>query len=463
MINGRVPTLFLTLLVVSSVVNQLAAQQVATVEVFPDDITLELDDRVEIFAEASDSLGDFVEIAVAEWRSSDESVVSIELDMEVPGVATAIAVGSGTATVSVRIQTITTMIPVTVAGAAVAPPVAALPDSVLPPELASRALGNAVSIQVERFGQASSCRSGFFSHRAGLIVTTYTAIRGADRAEVISPSGESYGVPEVAAYDVDRNVAVLSLREARGEQLLPMTLGGPIDHAWHVGYSGCREHATTRYLSILSVDGTSGTMQLSMPLDTLEEGGAIIGRAGALLGMSLGGTAAITGNRINALLNRAVANVNADSSLSVRTVADAERHRFGSVVLSADATTASVRITPLETNHWPELARDEPLPFTLSGPAGRYRVDLLVAGQPQGFSIVRVRPGGISPVKLTENLAQLRPLLPSGEPPTQPAEVRGGKFPWRIALLGVAGAGAVIGLLVGGDGDGITIFVPFPD
>ncbi len=116
MVNGRTPTLFLPLLVVSSLVTQLSAQQVATVEVFPDTMTLELDERVEMFAETSDSLGDFVEIAAAEWRSSADSIVRIELDMEIPGVATAIAVGSGTATVSVRIQKITTMIPVTVVG-----------------------------------------------------------------------------------------------------------------------------------------------------------------------------------------------------------------------------------------------------------------------------------------------------------------------------------------------------------
>ncbi len=453
MVNGHARALFLPLLVASSVVTQLSAQQVATVEVFPDNIALELGERVEMFAEASDSLGDFVEIAVAEWRSSADSIVRIESDMEVPGVATAIAVGSGTATVSVRIQTISTMIRVTVVGP-VGPPVAALPDSVLPPEVGSRVLANAISIEAERFGQAPGCRSGFLSHRPGLIVTTYTAIRGAERAAAISPSGVAYGVAEVAAYDVGQNVAVLSLREGRGELISPVTLGGPVDHAWHLGYSSCRERATTRHLSIQSVDMTSGTMQLSLPLDSIEEGGASVERSGALLGMSLRGATAITSDRINALLNRAVANVNADSTLSVRTVADVERHRFGSVVLSAAATTASVRITPLETNHWPELAREEPLPFTLSGPAGRYRVDLLIAGQPRGFSVVRIRPGGIATVSLTEIVAQQQPVVPPGQPPTQATEVRGGKFPWPIALIGVLGAGAAAALFGGGGGGG---------
>ncbi len=135
MVNGRAPALFLPFLVASTVVTQLSAQQVATVEVFPDNITLEVGERIEIFAEASDALGDFIEIPVAQWFSSDETIATIELDMAVPGVATAIAVGSGTATLSVRIQTITTIIPVTVVGAApAAPPVAGLPPGEPPAE-----------------------------------------------------------------------------------------------------------------------------------------------------------------------------------------------------------------------------------------------------------------------------------------------------------------------------------------
>ncbi len=136
MVNGRAPAFFLPLLVASTVVTQLSAQQVATVEVFPDDITLEVGERIEIFAEASDALGDFIEIPVAQWFSSDETIATIELDMTVPGVATAIAVGSGTATLSVRIQTITTIIPVTVVGPVgpAAPPVAGLPPGEPPAE-----------------------------------------------------------------------------------------------------------------------------------------------------------------------------------------------------------------------------------------------------------------------------------------------------------------------------------------
>jgi hypothetical protein len=132
--------------------------------------------------------------------------------------------------------------------------------------------------------------------------------------------------------------------------------------------------------------------------------------------------------------------------MALREVAEQENHLFGAVDISADVMGSLVRIEPLESWHWPEAGMTGSLPTTFAGPMGRYGLELLVNNQVQDRREFTISPA------IRDQLSMAIQAVVAEQP--QVLETGGGgKFPWPIALLGVAGAGAAVALLAGGGGE----------
>ena len=129
-------------------------------------------------------------------------------------------------------------------------------------------------------------------------------------------------------------------------------------------------------------------------------------------------------------------------------MAETERHRYGAVSISSDLRGSVVRISPLESWQWQDAGGGGPLPLTFSGPMGRYRIQMLLGSQVRRTEEFTLNPA------VTETLA-LMGQVAIETPGEEQASVRtgGGGFPVAIvALIGLAGAGAAVGLLAGGGG-----------
>ena len=327
--------------------------------------------------------------------------------------------------------------------------VAAAPDSVLPDEAETAALRQAGRLSVARFGMGPACGAGVFVGRDGLFVTTYRAIRGAEELEVLLSDGRrvSEGI-SVAAYDVQRDVAVLRLPAAIGDSLQAAPGPEVNQYVWAIGYPGCGEVAVRRSRVTSWDNRPTGLLRLADSLAFGEQGGPLVSQRGLVVGLTLGGNAALPMDHGGASLEEARRNIRSRQLLTLAEVARRENHLFGAVAISSDLTGSVVRIRPLETWHWPELARDAALPLTFAGPMGRYRLELLLSGQVRRTAEYTLNPTIMDQLRLAAEAVAQEAAAP------QATRTRGGKFPWPIAVLGVAGAGAAVALLAGGGGGG---------
>ncbi len=347
----------------------------------------------------------------------------------------------------------------------------AVADSVLYAEAETAALAQLARVRVERYGTGPSCAAGAFVGADGLFLTTYTTVRGGEAIELELSDGQrvSEGIA-VASYDTDANVAVLKVPVTRGDSL--SLAPGPAEgqYVWGLGYPGCGSAELTR----LNIAGwpspPTGPFQLSDSLDYGPQGGPLIDQTGAVVGLLAGYRSAIPADRTATSLDAAHRNINEQQLMALQEVAERENHLYGAVDISADVPGSLVRIEPLDSWHWPEAGATGALPFRFTGPMGRYGLELLVDDQLQHEEEFTISPS------LTEQLTLA--LQQIAQVPTTPqAEVRTGggkKFPWPIALIGVAGAGAAVALLAGGGGEepppngpptgpgSITITIPNP-
>ena len=258
-----------------------------------------------------------------------------------------------------------------------------------------------------------------------------------------------YSLNAIAAYDASRDVAVLRLPTSVGDSLELSPGVGDDEHVWALGYPDCRS-ATISPLRIAGWQNRPvGLLRLSDSLGFGDQGGPLISQSGAVVGMVLGGESAVPADHAMASLDEARANMRAQRLLSFVEVALRENHRYGSVSISSDVSGSVVRISPMESWQWSEAGGDGSLPLTFSGPMGRYRVQMLL-----GSTVRRDEEFTINPA-VTEQLALMADVV-AQVPGEEQAVVRsgGGGFPWPIALLGLAGAGAAVGLLAGGGGPG---------
>jgi len=331
---------------------------------------------------------------------------------------------------------------------------ASLPDSVIADEAEAAALRHLGRLRVTRFGAEPSCGAGVFVGSDGLFLTTYRAIRGAESLEVrLSDGTEIRDGISVAAYDT-AGVAVLQLPRSVGDSL-EVAADGPENnqYVWALGYPDC---GTATVSASRVASQPAGRLRLSDSLAYGDQGGPLVDQVGSVVGLTTGGFTAVPADRAMASIDEARGSIRSLRLLSLLEVAETERHRYGAVSISSDLNGSIVRIMPLESWHWQDAGGGGPLPFTFSGPMGRYRLQMLLGSQVRRTEEFTLNPA------VTEILALLGQIAVD-TPGEEQVSVRTGgkKFPWPIALIGLAGAGAAVGLLAGGGG-GETTPTPTP-
>jgi hypothetical protein len=316
---------------------------------------------------------------------------------------------------------------------------AELADSVLPEGIRSHALQRVARLSVYRFGAAPACAAGAVMSADGLLLTTYRAIRGAERIEATLPDGQrlTEGIT-VAAYDVDDDVALLKLpaRFTSPLQVTDEVEGGQF--VWAVAYPGC---------GAVTVEGMRmtaerrGVLQLSDTLPGEAQGGPVIDQSGRVVGLGTGALTAVAAGRAEDRLETANANVLGGALLTPEEVARQERHLYGSIQVTSDVTGVVARITPIDWWLWAGTAQMGTLPLTFTGPMGRYRVEVLSRGEVQRAMEFSVQPDMAGQLQIPVAAAMAE------------AEEGGGGFPIAIVIGGVAAAGAAVALMAGGGGD----------
>ena len=435
---------------ISVLTGQVAAQQVAEIQVNPPELTLAVGESDFVIAAMFDGQNNPVTSAEPTWVSSNVNVATVQPDPGQP-TATITAVGPGIAQIEARVGNVVAIVVVQVLieqpEAQPSPePAPAAPDSILATDVSTTVRNLVARIEPHNFGFAQPCRVGGFIG-SNLLVTSYIAIRGADSITVTLSSGQrvSRGV-RVAAYDAQADLAVLHVPVQRTGEITVGQNPAQSDFVWIVGQPNCQGTQATRARvqsaaapGLLTLDRETGLGQLGAP---------VINRAGEMVGLASGGTGAVRASNISTLAIEARRNLAAQSLLTPPQVAGAEQHAYGSVALRSDLVGSVARVTPLEDWHWPELAQRSTLPINFGGPLGRYEVELLSNGAVQSTTTVTIQAGIAGSVSLT-------PAVVAGQP--QPAQVGqqpggGGGFPVAIVILGLAAAGGGAFLLAGSSG-----------
>ena len=333
-------------------------------------------------------------------------------------------------------------------------PVAAVAEGELPSDVRDAVLGRVASLMVRRFGTDAVCGAGAFVGRNGLLLTTYSVVRGADRVDVTLGSQRVTQDVRVAAYDAGADVAVLAVPMS-GTDSLPLAAAiADGQYAWGVAFPNCSSPSEERLRVSSWENRPTGELVLSDSVANAVFGSPLFDQQGALVGLSTGGRSALPAPRVTALLDRARQNVSAQRTQTFAQVGSTENHIFGSVAITSSLRNAVARVTPLEDWHWPELGQTSFVPLTYAGAEGRYRLELTVNGRVQRTVEFTLRPGvadrlAVNPEQVAE---QPRAAIESQE--------AGGGFPWIIAVLGAVGAGAAGVFLLGGGGDTTTTVTP---
>jgi len=172
-----------------------------------------------------------------------------------------------------------------------------------------------VKIRVQREREVA-CGTGFFAGSDGLVITSYTLLRGARSLELVSADGDrTVQDVSVAALDANENLAILAV---------PSPWIGPLpaaeqiadgQYAWAVHYPDCINRTTTRTRLLTWEDRPEGRLLLIDALPQTAVGGPLIDRHGGLLGVAVGTNTALPftvadlmleGARVNIAEGRAV-------------------------------------------------------------------------------------------------------------------------------------------------------------
>jgi len=308
--------------------------------------------------------------------------------------------------------------------------------NVLPTDVGSAVLGRLVRFTATRYGTAATCGTGILVGGDGLLLTTYTAIRGAEALEVTLADGtritEDVGV---AAWDTRSNVALLKLPASGTDSLTLATEIADDQWGWAFAHPLCDSARVTRIQVARWISRPSGLLELTDSLAQGEQGGPIVNQAGAVMGLAVGSFGAVPADHVSRCLEEARRNIESERLTAIRAVASSENHLYGSVMIQSTIANARARVTPLEEWHWPETAGAGPVPFTFTGPVGRYQLDLQGEDAQAHHAEFQIDPGVLKEVSEPQIVA-----------------AGGRKFPWPIALIGAAGA-AVAGVLLLGGGE----------
>jgi hypothetical protein len=255
------------------------------------------------------------------------------------------------------------------------------------------------------------------------------------------PEGRRVTDVMVAAYDLDANVAVLKIPETFPDSLI---VGEPTVDApflWTFTHPNCEDATATR---VEVLNRSDDELLLNPPIPSAHQGGPALLASGDVVGLTDDSTTAVNAQNAAAIIELARTNIASRQLVSAGDVARRELHLYGAVTIQSDVADATARVTPLESWHWPELARTDIVPFTFFGPTGRYTVELQGTGGAlvDEFTILSGITGAYN-ARLADLIAQA-PVEVSG----------GGGFPMPVAIGGgVVAAGALVFLLAGGGGE----------
>ncbi len=440
-----------------------AAAQVAEIQVLPGNLSLTVGEQATVVATLFDQRGTPITEAVQlTWVSNNLDVATVAFNAAAPGFATITAVSPGIAQIEAISGNVRSTLVIVVQAEIEQPEVrpAVTPDSVLPADISTASLDLVARIEPHNFGSALPCSVGGFVG-TNLLLTTYRAIRGADSIVVVLSDGrrETARV-RIAAYDVPSDLAVLHILVRRAGN---MTVGEDPeenDYVWVVGQPNCQT-TQTMPARIAAVPST-GALTLSRSTALGQLGAPVINRAGEIVGVASQGSDAVRASDVSSMATQARRNLATGSLLTAIQVAREERHLYGTVALRSNMTNATARIRPLEDWHWPELAQDNSLPFTFSGPQGRYQVELVASGAVQSSTTVTMEAGVANQLLLTATiLAQQEAPVEEPQPPGAQISPQGGGGGGAIIAVVVllAGGGAAAAFLLkpkenGGPGPG---------
>ncbi len=440
------------LVVALGAVTRPSTAQVAEIQVLPAELNLTVGEQGIVIATLFDTRGNPITAALQlTWVSTNLTVATVSFDQNTPNFATVTAVSAGIAQIEARSGNVRSTVVIAVSAPQIQQPQAqpgVPPDSVLPNATSNASLALVSRIEPHSFGFAQDCRVGGFVG-ANLLLTTYLAIRGADSIVVVLPNAQrvTTGV-RVAAYDAPSDLAVLHIPVQRTGDLSVGQDPNENDFVWVVGQPNCQT-TQTRRTRIARVP-SSGPLRLSQTFGRGQLGAPVINRDGAIVGLASGGASAIRATDVSSITNQARRNLASGSLLTAIQVARAERHAYGSVALRSNMTNATARIRPLEDWQWPELAQQNTLPFTFSGPQGRYRIELVASGAVQNSTTVTIAAGVANQLLLTPDvLAQAAPVEEPQPPGAQISPQGGGGGGAVIAVvLLLAGGGAAAAFLL---------------
>lgn len=327
---------------------------------------------------------------------------------------------------------------------------AAVASDIFDDKVRRHTFANVAALSVTRFGTPAACAAAVSLGREGLLLTSYDAIRAADSISIKLGDGPREPA-RVAAYDPSANLAILqsaaSSVRADSISIAPTVVGQSV---WGVRYSNCL--TPTEFRSRVAAGlANDGVLQLSDSLD-VAAGSPLIDVAGKLSGVWKSGAAAIPSTQATALLMSARTNIAQNRLLAPGAVSLLERHAYGSILVSSDVASATVKVTPLEAWQWTSLQSSGDTPLSFVGPMGRYRVEVSAPGPAKREQEVTLRPGVQTAVAV-----QLRTLAEG--PLAIPPEVKqsgGSKVPWVLAAVGGVGVAAAVALMGGGGGKSTT-------
>lgn len=303
-----------------------------------------------------------------------------------------------------------------------------------------------IPLMVHRFQNDSTCVTGALVGGSGLVLTSYAAIRGADRVSA-SIGGQRYSdVIRVLASSPGRNLAVLQLPVTRADSLHLAAQVSPGQFVWGLGLANCQTALDARSRVGMTLQPV---LDLSDSIRNVGDMGPLISSDGSVVGVVIGVRTAVPLSVVRTVLDSARRQVAAPAAqkLTVAQVALQANHAYGAMAITADVTGVAARVTPLETWQWPEVAWSGSLPHTFTGPMGRYQLEVTAPGQAARRLQFTIQAGqaGRFPVTGTQ-------VAGGPGPQVQPAKKKG--FPLPILLVGVGGAGAAVFLLAGKGGGG---------
>jgi S1-C subfamily serine protease len=164
-------------------------------------------------------------------------------------------------------------------------------------------------VRIDYYGVGDrECRTGFFG-APDLVLTTFGSIAGTDSLQLSLSDGQLVRDVRVAAYDVDRDVAVLSVPVQKSDSL---AIAPDVTHGqdvWALGYPDCRSAVITRTRVTAWADRPHGRLILEDLVGAGGDGGPLIDRRGAVIGLQSGAFAAVPAPSVSTVLSQARDNV----------------------------------------------------------------------------------------------------------------------------------------------------------